>query len=239
MGDLSFKGFNDDGSVEIGYGIDEAHQGQGYATEAVGFDIDVAKVVCDRLGVTLVTQGIDWNEKEDRLNSGEIDCIWNGLSVTPARAEAMNLSEPYMKNELIAVVPGSSDVMKLSDLKGRNVGVQAGSTGQEVLEKSEFYSDVEVLIYNDMMTLLQELDQGNVDAALLDSVAAYYYIFSNEGQYFILADSLGEEEYAIAFRKKDEALRNRVQEIVSEMNADGTLGSISKKWFGSDITTVR
>ena len=84
MGDLSFKGFNDDGSVEIGYGIDEAHQGQGYATEAVGFDIDVAKVVCDRLGVTLVTQGIDWNEKEDRLNSGEIDCIWNGLSVTPA-----------------------------------------------------------------------------------------------------------------------------------------------------------
>lgn len=76
--------------------------------ESVGFDIDMAREVCDRLGIALVVQGIDWDTKEDYLNDGRIDCIWNGLSVTPERAEAMNLTEPYMKNELIFVVAGST-----------------------------------------------------------------------------------------------------------------------------------
>lgn len=78
------------------------------AGEIVGFDIDVAQEVCDRLGVKLVKQGINWDTKEYDLNNGTIDCIWNGMSVTPARDEAMNLSEPYMKNEVIVVVLGNS-----------------------------------------------------------------------------------------------------------------------------------
>jgi ABC-type amino acid transport substrate-binding protein len=78
-----------------------------------------------------------------------------------------------------------------------------------------------------------------VDAALIDSVAAYYFIISSEERFFILPDSLAEEEYVIGFRKGENALCEKVQEILSEMKADGTLGKISKRWFGSDITTVR
>ena len=207
--------------------------------EIVGFDIDVAQEVCDRLGIALVKKGIDWDTKEEDLDKGNIDCIWNGMSVTPARAEAMNLSEPYMKNEVIVVVLGSSDIEGLRDLAGRKVGVQSGSTAQEVLETSDRVKDISVVTYDDNMELLNKLELGETDAALVDSVVAYHFILSSDKKYYILPDSLGEEEYAIGFRKGDQALRDRVQEILSEMKGDGTLGDISKKWFGSDITTVR
>ena len=223
-------------------GLDTEFPPMGYIDETgeiVGFDIDVAQEVCDRLGVTLVKQGIDWDTKEDDLNKGNIDCIWNGMSVTPARAEEMNLSEPYMKNEVIVVVLGSSDIEVLRDLAGRKVGVQSGSTAQDVLETSDKVSDISIVTFDDNMELLKKLEQEEVDAALVDSVVAYHFIFSSDRKYYVLPDSLDEEEYAIGFRKGDQALRDRVQEILSEMKADGTLGVISKKWFGSDITTVR
>lgn len=207
--------------------------------EIVGFDIDVAQEVCKRLGVKLVTQPINWDTKEESLNSGEIDCIWNGLSVTPARAEAMALSDPYMKNELIVVITADSDARSLRDLSGKSIGVQSGSTALETLQQSDIYPCVIVKTFDDNLTLLNKLVDGTVDAALVDSVVAYYFIFSDDDAFFILSDSLGEEKYAIGFRRDDLALRDRIQEIVSDMKADGTLGDISKKWFGSDITIVK
>ena len=207
--------------------------------EITGFDIDMAEEVCSRLGVKLVKQGINWDDKEDLLNGGAIDCIWNGMSITPARAEAMNLSEAYMKNELILVIRGDSDVKDMRELTGRTIGVQSGSSAQDAIEASSYYSKVSVVQFEDNLSLLESLANGGVDVALVDSTVAYYFISSSSEQFFILTDSLGEEEYAIGFRKNDRALRDRVQEIISEMKADGTLGKISKKWFGSDITTVR
>ncbi|MBQ7475693.1 MAG: amino acid ABC transporter substrate-binding protein [Clostridia bacterium] len=231
------------GSGELVLGLDVEFPPMGFEDEngeIVGFDVDVAREVCRRLGVTLTLRPIDWDEKEDDLNEGRIDCIWNGFSVTPARAEAMLMSYPYMKNELIVVVPGDSDVKVLRGLAGKRVGVQSGSTAQEVLESSEIFGEITPVLYDTATILLDKLDGGEIDAALVDSVAAYYLIFSSEhGRYFVLSDSLGEEEYAIGFRKDDRALCDRIEEIISEMKADGTLGDISKKWFGSDITTVK
>lgn len=223
-------------------GLDAAFPPMGFVDETgeiIGFDIDVAQEVCDRLGIALVKQGIDWDEKENDLNSGKIDCIWNGMSITTSRSETMNLSEPYMKNELIFVVMGDSDARGIEDLRGKKIGLQSGSSTPEALESSAIAADVEVVPFDDNPTLLQSLGQGEVDAALLDSVVAYYYIFSSDQQFFVLPDSLGEEDYAIGFRKGDQKLRDKVQEIISAMKADGKLGKISKKWFGSDITTVR
>ena len=88
-------------------GLDATFVPMGYTDEndqIVGFDIDVAQEVCDRLGVELVKQPINWDTKETDLDLGKIDCIWNGLSVSPARAEAMNLSEAYMQNDMIFTV---------------------------------------------------------------------------------------------------------------------------------------
>ncbi len=223
-------------------GLDANYPPMGFTDEAgeiVGFDIDVAQEACNRLGVELVKQPIDWDTKEDDLNGGLIDCIWNGMSISPARAESMNLSEPYIKNELIFVVPESSTAQTPSDLSGMTVGVQSGSTTQEVLEASGLYPSIRVELFDDCLALFEQLKEGSVDAAFVDSVVAYYFIFSSEERLFVLDNSLSEEKCAVGFRKGDRELRDRVQELLSEMKADGTLGEISTKWFGSDITLVR
>ena len=208
--------------------------------EIVGFDIDVAQEVCDRLGVRLVKRGIDWDKKEDELNGGSIDCIWNGMSVTPAREKSMTLSDPYMKNELIVVVQSDSADKTLRDLEGKKIGVQAGSSAQDALKESKLFSKkIKGAAYDTVATVVEKLDSGEVAAALIDSVSAYYFVFSSNDTYYILPGNFGEEEYAVGFRKGDFALRDKVQETINEMKVDGTLGNISKKWFGSDITTVR
>ncbi len=239
-GDGSLRKVLDAGRLVIG--LDENYPPMGFtddAGEIVGFDIDVAQEVCDRLGVELVKRPIDWNAKEDELNGGRIDCIWNGMSATPERAESMALSEPYMKNELIFVVPENNDAQTPGDLSGMTVGVQSGSTTQEVLEASDLYPSIRVVLFDDCLTLLQQLREGGVDAAFVDSIVAYYFILSSDERYFVLDNSLSEEECAIGFRKGDRELRDGIQKILSEMKADGTLGKISTKWFGSDITMVR
>lgn len=220
----------DGGFLTMGFFNDEG--------ELVGFDVDAAREVCRRLGIKLTTQIIDWRAKEETLNSGKIDCIWSAMSVTPARAEAMNLSDPYMQNELIFVVPNGSDAKTPRDLKGKTVGVQPATTSQDTLEASDIYADISVEL-GDYPTLLKRLFDGQLDAVLIDSTFAYNYIFTGDKRFYVLSDSLGEEEYAIGFRKNDQALRDKIQEVLDEMAADGTLGEISKKWFGSDITIVR
>ena len=225
-------------------GLDATFEPMGYTNEndeIVGFDIDVAEEVCARMGVELVKEPIDWDTKEQDLAVGRIDCIWNGMSINPSREEQMNLSEPYMKNEMVFVVPASSDVASMSDLAGKNIAVQNGSSAQDILEASELYTSDTPVTVTAMATnveALQQLELGLVDAVFLDSVVANYQITSAGKDYTVLPDGLEEEEYAIGFRKEDQALRDEVQKILGEMKADGKLGEISTKWFGSDITTV-
>ena len=225
-------------------GLDATFEPMGYTNESdeiVGFDIDVAEEVCARMGVELVKQPIDWDTKEQDLAVGRIDCIWNGMSINPSRAEQMNLSDPYMKNAMVFVVPASSEVASMGDLTGKNIAVQNGSSAQEILEASELCTSDTPISVTAMATnveALQQLELGLVDAVFLDSVVANYQITSAGKDYKVLPDGLEEEEYAIGFRKEDQALRDEVQRILCEMKADGKLGEISTKWFGSDITTV-
>lgn len=223
-------------------GLDATFKPMGYTDEndeIVGFDIDVAEEVCSRMGVELVKQPINWDTKEQDLNVGKIDCIWNGMSVNPGRAEEMNLSEPYMKNSMVFVVGASSEAKSMEDLKGKTIAVQNGSTAQEILESCDIAGDITVQAMATNVEALQQLDLAIVDAVFLDSVVANYEIQTSGKDYVILPDGLEEEEYAIGFRKNDQKLRDEVQKILSEMKADGKLGEISTKWFGSDITTVK
>ncbi len=223
-------------------GLDANYPPMGFTDESgelVGFDIDVAQEVCRRLGINLVKQPIEWDAKEEELNSGKIDCIWNGMSVTPERAESMTLSQPYLKNTLIIVVAENSNAKELRDLKGCSIGVQAGSAVVDALMESSIYPDVSVVEYEDNTTLMGDLGAGKVDAILIDSIAAYYFIFNGEERYYVLSDSISEEEIAIGFRKGDYSLCDKIQEIVSDMKEDGSLGDISKKWFQTDIMVVR
>ncbi len=206
--------------------------------ELVGFDIDLAREVASRLGVACEVRPIAWKDKEDELESGKIDCI-GSMAVIPHSIENMSLTEAYINDNLVFVVRGDSNIMWLRDLKGKKIGMQTGSTTYDVFMESEFSKEAEAVPLMDNMAVLQQVKEGKVDVGFVDSLAAFYFIRSNSERYFILPDSLSEEDLAIAFRKEDKELCGRVQKILSEMKADGTLGKISQKWFKSDIIIVR
>jgi len=238
--DVSLQKVIDSGKLVLG--LDATFKPMGYTNdkdEIVGFDIDVAEEVCKRMGVKLVKESINWETKEQDLNAGRIDCIWNGMSVSPSRAEEMNLSEPYMKNSMVFVVPVDSDAKTMDDLSKKVIGVQNGSTAQDILNASDIADTITEQAMPTNIEALQQMELGLVDAVFLDSVVANYEITSSGKNYIVLPDGLEEEEYAIGFRKNDQKLRDEVQKILGEMKADGTLGEISTEWFGSDITTVK
>lgn len=239
-GDQSLQNILDKGELVLG--LDASFPPMGFTdenNEIIGFDIDVAQEVCNRMGVELVKQPINWDTKEEDLKVGKIDCIWNGMSINPARAEAMNLSDPYMKNEMIFVVPADSEVKSMDDLEGKTVGVQTGSTAQEILEAWDKFDTITESPLEENVTALSQMELGFSDAVFLDSVVANYFITSNNKDYVVLDGNLEAEEYAVGFRKEDQALRDEVRKTLSEMKADGALGEISTKWFGSDVTTVQ
>ena len=207
--------------------------------EIIGFDMDAAEECCARLGIRLIKKPIDWEKKEELLNNGEIDCIWSAMSITPEREQSMELTRPYMKNKMIFIVPKDSDVRNIHSLAGKKVGVQSGSTALDTLEASDIYDELSVITNDSNLELLEMLRLGELDSILIDSVLAYYSVFSGEDSYYVLSDSLGEDKYAIGFRKEDKELCGRIEDLLGELAADGTLGGISQKWFGYDITIAR
>ena len=238
--DLSLQKVKDAGKLVLG--LDATFKPMGYTdenNEIVGFDIDLAEAVCEKLGVELVKEPINWETKEQDLSVGKIDCIWNGLSVSPSREETFNLSEPYMENAMVFVVPESSEVTSSKDLLDKKIAVQNGSTAQDILEESEFKDSAQITSIATNVEALQQMDINLVDAVFMDDVVAQYEIKNSDKAYRVLEEGLAKEEYAIAFRKEDQALRDEVQKILSELKADGTVEEISTKWFGSDITTIK
>ena len=242
----------DDGSltaiIEKGtlvLGLDDTFPPMGFrdeANEIVGYDIDVAREVAARLGVELVCQPIDWASKEMELNSGNIDCIWNGMSITPEREESMAMSIPYMNNAIVMVAKDASGFTSIEDMAGKSIGVQSGSFAEEVLETypeyADFYGSVEVLDYDEYLTALMDLQQGGIDGVLIDLVVAEYRIAGLEDDSLVIVDSLEDDLFGIGFRKEDVALRDKVNETLLEMANDGVLAEISYEWFGSDISVV-
>ncbi len=240
LGDQSLQHVNDYGVLVLG--LDENYPPMGYKDgngDIVGFDIDVADEVCHRLGLKLITKPVIWELKERELADKNIDCIWNGLSYTKERAETMTLSDPYMANDVVFVVRSDSGIKSISDLKGKKIGAQTGASARDALMDSEIKTDITVTLADDTETLLVKLEDGKLDAVCLDSVYAYYYIQTKHKDFEVLPDVLASEDFVIGFRKGDEALRDEVQKVLSEMRADGTLAKISEEWFGKDVTTVQ
>ena len=239
--DLSLKKIQDKGQFILG--LDDSFPPMGYRDEngeIVGFDIDCAKEVCSRLGVKLICQPIDWAAKEQELATYNIDCIWNGFTITPERLENLTFSDPYVKNAQVCVVKSNSPVNTLADLKGKNVGVQAGSSAQDAISDTEGFeaSLKSVVEFKDNLTALMDLEIGGVDAVVMDLLVANDNINRSGKDFRIISESLVAEEYGIGFRKGDVALRDAVQNALNDMAKDGTLAEIATKWFGADITVV-
>ena len=200
----------------------------------------MAAEVCKRLGVSLVCQPIDWNAKDQELNTGKIDCIWNGLTITPEREEAILFSMPYVDNSQVVAVKKDSTIRTLEDLAGKKLGLQAGSSASDALDKvPEFKNSLkEVIEFKENLTALMDLEIGGVDGVLLDIGVAQQCIDHEKLYCIILEESVSSEKYGIGFRKNDKALCKAVEEKLIEMVNDGTMKEIDYKWFKGDKSVI-
>ena len=237
--DNSLQNVLDKGTLVLG--LDDSFPPMGFRDEnnnIVGFDIDVATEVANRMGVELKLQPIEWSTKEMELNTGSVDCLWNGLSIDDERKQAMDLSEPYMTNRMVLVVLNDSEYTDQASLAGKTIGVQNGSTAEKILEESDFSKTIGNTIgFKDNVTAFMELETKGIDAIFMDEVVANYAITSQNKDFKVLEDGLTEEEYAVGFKKGNTALKNEVQKYIDEMEADGTMTQISEKWFGKDVVS--
>ena len=241
LADESWAKVEANGSFILGF--DETFAPMGFKDDSgnyVGFDLEVAKEVASRLGLGEPTlMPINWDSKVMELNAGNIDFIWNGLTITDERKGEMLFSDPYMNNRQIIVVKADSAIQSKADLAGKAVAAQADSSAMEAIqgEPDVMNSFGNLVESPDYVEALMELKQGSVDAVVVDETMGSYYISQDENPnaYRILDDNFGEEQYGIGFRLGDVALKDAIQEQLNAMVADGTFAEISKKWFAHDV----
>ena len=196
-------------------GFDAEYPPYGYMDdngEYTGFDLELAQAVCDLEGWKLVKKPINWDSKDMELNSGSIDCIWNGFTMN-GREDDYTFSVPYVDNSQVIVVAENSGISTLADLAGKIVGVQAASAALDLLQSEEeggqkaladtFGSLNEFADYN---TAFTELQAGALDALAIDVGVAKYQLNSRGEGFMILDETLNTEQYAIGFRKGDQEL---------------------------------
>jgi polar amino acid transport system substrate-binding protein len=237
--DESWQNIKDQGYFTLG--LDDAFPPMGFreegTNEIVGFDIDLAKEAAKRMGVEVKFQPVVWDTIIEELNGGNIDVIWNGLTITPDRQKQIAFTQPYIANRQIIVVNKNSTLTDKKSLAGKKIGLQAGSSAIEAVEKDEatYKSFGELVQFDNNVDALTDLASGRIDAVVVDEVVGRYYIAKKGDQYKVLEENFGEEDYGIGLRKTDKAFLAELQKALDDMKADGTAAKISEKWFGEDI----
>ena len=231
-----------DEDTEFVVGFDAEYPPYGYLDEATGdytgFDLELAEELCKRRGWTLKKQPINWDNKDAEIDSGTIDCIWNGMTYT-GREAAYTWSKPYVNNSIVIAVLAESDIQTPADLAGKVVIVQSDSSAETALKSEELaaltgtFADLQRnASYN---TCFTDMKSGAVDAVAVDIGVARYQMRNNPDTFRILEEPISTEQYAIAFKLGNEALRDKVQETYDEMLADGTVMKIAEKYSDDNL----
>lgn len=209
-----------------------------------GFDIELAKYVSKKLGITVHFQPIDWDMKETELQNGTIDAIWNGYSATDERREKVAFTIPYMQNTQILVVKKTSGIHSVEDMTGKVLGAQNGSSGMldfeehpEVLKNRVKGGDADQ--YQSVNEAIIDLKNDRIDALLIDRVYADYYL-TTEGiadEYDTIPSGFESESFAVGVRPADKKLLEALNQAFKELYQEGIFQQISEKWFGEDVAT--
>jgi len=225
---------------ELIVGLDDNFPPMGFrdkSGEIVGFDIDMAKEVGKRLGVKVTFKPVEWDGIILSLNNKDIDVIWNGLSITDKRKKQIGFSKVYLQNKQIIIVNSKSNISKKSALNGKIVGLQLGSSSEIALAKDSLLTKSlkQVKKYSNNTEALLDLNARRIDAIIIDEVVGRYYVSKKPGDYKVLDENLGIEDYGVGLRKNDTSLITEIDKLLQEIKSDGTSNTISKKWFGKDI----
>ena len=200
-----------------------------------GFETEFAEAVCKKLGLTPKFQEIDWSAKETELNSGNIDCIWNGMTINEERLNTMGISNPYMANKQVLVVK-AENVEKYSDsanLAGANICAEEGSAGEDIITTDAVFSGANFVSVSTMATALMEVAAGTSEGCVIDFVTCIGMIGEGTdyaGLSVVEAYEFSPEQYGIAFRKDDTATIEKFNNAIAELMADGTLDAIAAKY---------
>lgn len=238
--DNSLKEIKEKGEFVVG--LDDSFPPMGFKDdkgEIVGFDIDLAKEAAKRMGVKAVFKPVQWDGVLLSLNNKDIDVIWNGLTITDKRKEQIAFSSVYLQNKQIIVVKNDSTIKGKKDLSGKVVGIQLGSSSETALTADKETSSAlkDTRKYSNNTEALMDLNQGRVDAVIVDEVVGRYYISKKPGLYKVLDEDFGKEDYGVGIRKSDNSFKEELDKTLDAMKADGTADKISQKWFGKDIIT--
>lgn len=226
-------------------GFDAEYPPYGYMDdngEYTGFDLELAEEVCKLKGWTLKKQPIAWDSKDNELNSGSIDCIWNGFTIN-GREDDYEWSVPYVDNSQVIVVKKESGITSFADLSGKTVGVQAASAALDVLTDEEAQKALADTFgtlqeFGDYNTAFVELEAGSVDAIAMDIGVAQYQINSRGDAFVILDEHLNAEQYGIGFKLGNTKLRDEVNAALKELKANGTFDKLAEEYGLSDMTCL-
>ena len=195
-----------------------------------GFDTELASLVCEKLGLEAEFVEINWDTKEVELNAKSIDCIWNGMTITPELKETMEITKPYVKNAQVVVMKEGSDYKDTSSLIDKNVSAEQGSAGELAFEEDENLKQASYVPKSLQTEALMEVKAGTADAAVLDLTLAN--TMTGEATNYediIIVDYLTEEDYGVAFRKGSD-ICEEVNKIFDELVEDGTMATLAGKY---------
>ena len=236
-------GKKDDKTFTVGF--DAEYPPYGYMDENgeyTGFDLELAEEVCKINGWTLKKQPIDWANKDNELNSGSIDCIWNGFTIN-GREDKYEWSVPYVDNSQVVVVKADSGINGLSDLAGKTVGVQAASAALDVLTDEEGQKELgdsfgKLQEFADYNTAFVELQAGSVDAIAMDIGVAQYQISGRGDEFIILDEHLNAEQYGVGFKLGNTKMRDDVNKALKELKQNGKFDELAEKYGLSEMTCL-
>ena len=227
-----------DGRFVVGFDADFPPYGYKDGAEYKGFDLDLARAVCEKKGWTFVANPINWDAKDMELNSGAIDCIWNGFTMQ-GREDAYTWSCAYVDNSQVVLVKAGSDIKTLKDLAGKTVGVQTDTPVQKAMSGQDAENvDVvnlgktfkKLVVEPNYNQAVNELNMGAVDAVAIDIGVAKKKMADLPGKFELLNEIVMTETYGIGFKKGNDALKNQVEDVLRELADDGTMKILAGKY---------
>lgn len=241
---ISDKTDNWDAIVKRGYfvvGLDDTFAPMGYRDdkgEIVGFDVELAKEFGKINNIEIKFQPIDWSLKETELNSGNIDAIWNGYSITPERLEKVATSKAYLENKQIIVTLYDSKINSKNDLIDKSIALQKESSAYTaVISDKNFMNNYnkEFIQFDTNNEAFMDLEAKRVDAVVVDEVLARYYMrLRGEEKYKVLKEDFGSEEFGVGIRKSDITLKTKLDNAIDELIENGTYKEIKLKYFSAN-----
>lgn len=203
--------------------------------EIVGFDIDVVKAVAQKAGIEVKFVNTPWEGIFNTLGSGDRDLLVSAITINDERKQTMDFSDPYFDAYQLIAVKGTSKVSKFDDLKKLKVGVQTGTTGDEVVTKLQGKNSTNIKRFESTPLALKELEAGGVDAVVADNGVVINYVANNAGSKFktVSDKSFQPEQYGIAVKKGNADLLGKINKGLADIKADGTYDKIYAQYFGA------